>query len=85
MEAKIIGETLPAVVCKLKRGEAILTENGGMSWMDEGITMKTTTNGGIMKGIGRAFAGESIFMNVYTADKDDVEIGFSSCFPGTLG
>ena len=51
MEAKIIGETLPAVVCKLKRGEAILTENGGMSWMDEGITMKTTTNGGIMKGI----------------------------------
>ena len=58
METKIIGETLPAVICKLQKGESILTENGGMSWMDNGITMKTTTNGGIMKGIGRAFAGE---------------------------
>ena len=56
METKIIGETLPAVTCKLKKGESILTENGGMSWMDDGIEMKTTTNGGIMKGIGRAFA-----------------------------
>lgn len=84
METKIIGETLPAVICKLKKGESILTENGGMSWMDNGISMKTTTNGGIMKGIGRAFAGESLFMNVYTAEQDDVEIAFSSCFPGQI-
>ncbi len=84
MQTKIIGETLPAVICKLKKGESILTENGGMSWMDNGISMKTTTNGGIMKGIGRAFAGESLFMNVYTAEQDDVEIAFSSCFPGQI-
>lgn len=84
METRIIGETLPAVICKLQKGESILTENGGMSWMDDGIEMKTTTNGGIMKGLGRAFAGESIFMNVYTAQKDGVEIGFSSCFPGQI-
>lgn len=84
MEAKIIGDMLPAVACKLKKGESIITENGGMSWMDDGIKMATTTNGGIMKGIGRAFAGESIFMNMYTAEKDDVEIGFSSCFPGQI-
>ncbi len=84
MESRIVGETLPAVICKLKKGESVLTENGGMSWMDEGIQMETTTNGGIMKGIGRAFAGESIFMNVYTAQKDEVEIGFSSCFPGKI-
>lgn len=84
MEAKIIGDMLPAVVCKLSKGESVLSENGGMSWMDDAIEMTTTTNGGIMKGIGRAFAGESIFMNVYTAQKDDVEIGFSSCFPGQI-
>ena len=84
METKIIGDMLPAVICKLKKGETILTENGGMSWMDSDITMKTTTNGGLMKGIGRAFAGESIFMNTYTAEKDDVEIAFSSCFPGQI-
>ena len=69
METKIVGEDLPVVVCKLKAGETVLTENGGMSWMDNDITMKTTTNGGIMKGLGRALAGESIFMNTYTAEK----------------
>lgn len=84
MEAKIVGDMLPAVICKLKKGESVITENGGMSWMDEGIQMKTTTNGGIMKGIGRAFAGESIFMNMYTAEKDDAEIAFSSSFPGQI-
>lgn len=52
--------------------------------MDEGISMKTSTNGGLMKGIGRAFAGESLFMNLYTADKDDVEIAFASSFPGQI-
>lgn len=84
MEAKIIGDTLPAVVWNLQKGESILAENGGMSWMDNNIQMKTTTGGGIMKGIGRAFAGESIFMNVYTAQEDNLEIAFSSCFPGKI-
>ena len=84
MEAKIVGDMLPAVICKLAKGETVITENGGMSWMDEGIEMKTTTNGGIMKGIGRAFAGESIFMNMYTAEKDNAEITFASSFPGQI-
>lgn len=84
MEAKIIGESLPVVTCKLKSGESVITESGGMSWMDEGIKMSTSTNGGIMKGLGRALAGESLFMNTYTAEKDDVEIAFSSCFPGRI-
>ena len=84
MNTKIIGDTLPAVICKLQKGETVLTENGQMSWMDEGIAMKTSTNGGLMKGIGRAFAGESIFMNLYTAEKDDAEIAFASSFPGQI-
>ena len=84
MEAKILGDSLPVVTCKLKKGESIVTESGGMSWMDEGIEMKTSTNGGIMKGLGRALAGESLFMNTYTAQQDDVEIAFSSCFPGKV-
>lgn len=84
METKITGESLPVVTCKLKAGESVVTESGGMSWMEEGIKMSTSTNGGIMKGLGRALAGESIFMNIYTAEKDDVEIAFTSCFPGKI-
>lgn len=84
METKISGESLPIVTCKLKKGEKVVTESGGMSWMDEGIRMETSTNGGIMKGLGRALAGESLFMNTYTAEKDDVEISFTSSFPGKV-
>lgn len=84
MEVKILGDSLPVVTCKLKNGDSIITESGGMSWMTEGIKMETSTNGGIMKGLGRALAGESLFMNIYTAEKDDVEIAFSSSFPGKI-
>lgn len=84
METRIEGETLPVVICKLEKGESVVTENGGMSWMDDGIKMTTSTNGGIMKGLGRALAGESLFMNIYTAEKEGSEIAFSSCFPGKI-
>lgn len=84
MDAKILGESLPIVSCKLQRGESIITEAGGMSWMEDGIKMTTSTNGGIMKGLGRALAGESLFMNVYTAERDGAEITFSSSFPGKI-
>lgn len=84
MEARIVGDSLPVVTCRLKKSESVITENGGMSWMDDGIEMSTSTNGGIMKGLGRALAGESIFMNEYTATKDDVDIAFASCFPGQI-
>lgn len=84
MEANIRGGALPVVTCKLAKGESIVSENGGMSWMDSGFEMKTSTNGGLMKGLGRALAGESIFMNIYTATEEGAEIAFSSCFPGEI-
>ena len=84
MEAKITGDSLPVVTCKLNAGEAMITENGGMSWMDSNIEMSTSTNGGIMKGLGRALAGESIFMNLFTAKEDGAEIAFASSFPGKI-
>jgi len=84
MEAKITGDSLPVVTCKLAKGESVYTESGGMSWMDNGIKMSTGTHGGIMKGLGRALAGESIFMNTYTAEDEGAEIAFSSCFPGEI-
>ena len=84
MDAKILGDSLPVVTCKLAKGESVITEAGGMSWMEDGIKMTTSTNGGIMKGLGRALAGESLFMNVYTAERDGAEISFSSSFPGKI-
>ena len=84
MKTEIMGGNLPVVVCKLSKGEEVYTETGGMSWMSQGIKMSTNTNGGIMKGLGRALAGESIFMNTYTAEEDETEIAFASSFPGEI-
>lgn len=84
MKAEITGASLPVLTCKLEKGEAVFTETGGMSWMTQGIKMETNTNGGIMKGLGRALSGESIFMNTYTAEKDGTEIAFASSFPGEI-
>lgn len=84
MEANIEGKFLPVLTCKLKKGEQLFTQAGGMSWMTPNITMETSTNGGIMKGLGRALSGESLFMNNYIAQKDDEEISFASSLPGEI-
>ena len=84
MDTRIEGDFLPVVTCRLAKGESVITENGGMSWMDQGTKMETSTNGGVMKGLGRMLAGESLFMNVYTAQEDGKEIAFASSFPGRI-
>lgn len=84
MEYEIVGGQLPVVVCKLDANEKIFTESGGMCWMDQGFEMDSNTRGGFMKGLGRAFAGESIFMTTYTSPRDHAEIAFGSSFPGKI-
>lgn len=84
MKYELIGETVPAVEVELNRGEAMISQNGGMTWQTEGIEMTTNTNGGIMKGLGRMLAGESIFMNRFTANRDGATIAFASTVPGKI-
>ena len=84
MDYKIIGQTVPVVEMKLKTGESVYTQSGGMAYQTEGIEMKSNTRGGILKGIGRMFAGESMFMATYTAQRDDVTIAFASTVPGSV-
>ncbi len=84
MKFEIIGQTVPVVEMKLNRGETIYTQSGGMAYQSEGIEMSTNTRGGLLKGLGRAFSGESIFMANYTALKDDVTIAFATTIPGSV-
>lgn len=81
---KIFGENLPAVSIRLQAGQSIYTQSGGMTWMDSGISMQTNMQGGLMKGIGRMFSGESLFMATYTANAPDQEIVIASAFPGHI-
>ncbi|MCR5453088.1 MAG: TIGR00266 family protein [Lachnospiraceae bacterium] len=82
MQYEVIGGNLPAAIVKLQKGQSVYCESGSMSWMTDGITMKTE-GGGIGKVFGRAFSGENIFRNKYVAEKDG-EIAFSSSFPGEI-
>lgn len=84
MRYELIGTTVPAVQVTLDRGESMVTQSGAMAWMTQDIQMQTSARGGIMKGLGRLFAGESMFQSTYTSGRDGEQIGFASTVPGVI-
>lgn len=85
MQYKIIGNTMPAVEIYFDQaGESMYTQSGAMAWMSTGIDMNTSTNGGFLKGVGRMFAGESLFMAHYTAQAAGATIAFASTVAGEI-
>jgi uncharacterized protein (TIGR00266 family) len=84
MKYQILGSTMPAVEVTMEAGEAMFTQSGGMAWMTGGIVMDTNLKGGLMKGIGRMFAGESLFMATYTAERAGATVAFASTVPGEI-
>ena len=85
MKYEIIGNTMPAVEVSFdSAGESMFIQPGGMAWMSEGVKMDTNTRGGVLKGLGRMFAGESMFMATYTAQRPGASVAFSATFPGEI-
>lgn len=84
MKHKIIGQTVPAIEFTLNKDESLYTQSGAMTWMSSDINLVTNVKGGMMKGIGRVFSGESLFMNTYTATKDNQKIAFAATVPGAI-
>ena len=85
MQYKLVGNTMPVVEVMFDApGESMYTQSGGMAWMTEGIKMDTNTKGGLLKGVGRMFAGESLFMATYTAEQAGAQIAFASTVAGEI-
>jgi len=85
MQYKLIGNTMPAVEILFDGpGESMFTQSGAMAWMSDGIVMETNTHGGFLKGVGRMFAGESLFMAHYTARAAGEKIAFASTVAGEV-
>ena len=82
MRYEIKGGSFPVVVCQLSGGEQMITEKGSMVWMSHNMQMETR-GGGLGKMFSKAFAGESMFQNIYTARGDGM-IAFGSSFPGQI-
>ena len=83
MKYEIKGGAFPVVVCYLNRGEQMITEKGSMVWQTTNFRMDTT-GGGLGKMFSKAFSGESMFQNIYTAEANDAMIAFGSSFPGKV-
>ena len=84
MEYEITGGSFPTVVCTLQKGETMKDETGAMAFMTSDIKMETNTGGGLIKGLGRALSGDTIFLNFFTAQSDNQKIAFSACYPGKI-
>ena len=82
MNYEIKGGSFPVVICQLENGEQMITERGSMVWMSPNMEMETR-GGGLGKMFSRAFSGESMFQNIYTARGEGM-ITFGSSFPGQI-
>ena len=82
MQYELKGGSFPVVVCQLADGEKMVTEKGSMVWMSPNLEMGTS-GGGLGKMFSKAFSGESMFQNIYTARGAGM-IAFGSSFPGCI-
>ena len=83
MKYEIRGGSFPVVICTLDAGEKMITESGSMTWMTPNMHMETK-GGGVGKMFSKAFSGESMFQNIYTAQGGPGMITFGSSFPGKI-
>lgn len=85
MQYQIKGDNLPVAICQLSPGESLISGAGAMGWMSDNIAMNTNMKGGLFGGIGRAFSGESVFLNIFTCQGyNDGLIAFPSSVPGKI-
>ncbi len=85
MRYEIHGTVMQTLDVFLAPGESMYTESGGMAWMKGNIEMKTDTKGGLMAGLGRKLAGESLFMTNYVNHgPDEALIVFTPEAPGKI-
>lgn len=84
MKYELHGTTLQTLDITLSQGESVYTESGGMAWMTGDIEMSTNTRGGLMKGLARSLAGESLFLTTYTCTGPGGLITFTPEAPGSI-
>lgn len=84
MQYQIRGTVMQTVDMQLQPGETIYTESGGMAWMSENIEMETGMKGGLMGGLKRSLAGESMFLVDYTCQGGQGLITFCAETPGKI-
>jgi uncharacterized protein (TIGR00266 family) len=69
---------------KIPANYTVLVESSAMAAMDSHITMKSKVKGGLLKGLGRMLAGESLFISEFTAPGQPGKLYVSPGVPGDI-
>jgi uncharacterized protein (TIGR00266 family) len=84
MKYKITGDNLQLVTLELKSGEKVYGEAGTMVYMTSNMNMEAKMRGGLLKALGRKFAGETIFLTDFTPTGGEGLVAFGGNAPGTI-
>ena len=84
LKHELIGDDMQAVVLDLQHGQQVKAEAGSMMYMTEAIQMDTKMEGGLLGGIKRKFAGESLFMTTFACAGPQGKVAFSAPYPGKI-
>jgi uncharacterized protein (TIGR00266 family) len=81
----IHGDDMQMVEIELDPGEAVRAEAGAMMYMEEGVQMQTTAEGGLFKGFKRMFTGESFFITSFLyKGPSKGHVAFGAPYPGKI-
>jgi uncharacterized protein (TIGR00266 family) len=84
MKYKITGDNLQLVTLELNTGETVYGEAGTMVYMSSNMAMEAKMKGGLMKAIGRKFAGETMFLTEFSPAGGEGLVAFGGNAPGTI-
>jgi len=81
----ILGDDMQLVEVELDPGEGVRAEAGAMMYMEDGIEMQTSTDGGLFKGFKRMITGESFFITTFLySGKGKGHVAFGAPYPGKI-
>ena len=85
IDYEIHGDDMQAVDVELDPGEGVRAEAGAMMFMEQGIEMQTSTEGGLFKGFKRMITGESFFITTFLNNASKKEhVTFGAPYPGKI-
>jgi len=84
MKYKITGDNLQLVTVELSSGEKVYGEAGTMVYMSSNMNMEAKMRGGLLKAIGRKFAGETMFLTEFAPAGGEGIVAFGGNAPGTI-
>ena len=79
----LIGDVMQAIVVALEQGQEVQAEPGSLLYMAGAVDMESGMKGGLLGGLKRLVAGESLFMTRFAA-RGQAQVAFAAPYPGKV-